>query len=221
MGSIPFILGVLRDSPQPQPHTAQAHHPLAGISTRDALRMAPFWIIGAAYLLAQFGSVAVQMHAIPFLTDRGLSRELASNVWGLLAFAGITGKMGMGYAADRVSAKAVLLLSILLQVAALAIALTWPGLTAAWLFALLFGLGMGGQFAVRPLLVGEYFGLRAFGTISGAVWLFTLPSLAAGQPVAGFLYDVTGSYRLAYTLFIGAFLLAAAVLLPLRRPAGE
>jgi cyanate permease len=215
VGSIPFILGVLRDSPQGQAQDAVGKHTAPGITMEEALRMAPFWIIGTSYLLAQFGSVAVQMHAIPFLMDRGLSRELASNIWGFLALAGIAGKIGLGYAADRYSAKPVLFASMLLQVMALITALAWSGLAAAWLFALLFGLGMGGQFASRPLLVGDYFGLRAFGTISGAVWLFTLPSLAAGQPVAGFLYDLTGSYGLAYTLFIGAFLLGMGVLLPL------
>jgi len=223
VGSIPFILGVLRDSPQglEQSQDAGVEHTAEGITAEDALRMAPFWIIGASYLLAQFGSVAVQMHAIPFLMDRGLSRESASNIWGFLALAGIVGKIGLGYAADRFSAKAVLFASMLLQVVALVTALAWSDLAAAWLFALLFGLGMGGQFASRPLLVGEYFGLRAFGTISGAVWLFTLPSLAAGQPVAGFLYDLTSSYKLAYTLFIGAFLLGMGVLLPLGRPTNQ
>jgi len=215
VGSIPLILRVLRDSPegQEQSRDAVGEYAVPGITAGEALRMAPFWIIGTSYLLAQFGSVAVQMHTIPFLTDRGLSYELASNIWGFLALAGIMGKIGLGWAADRFSAKAVLFSSMLLQVVALVAALTWSSLAAAWLFALLFGLGMGGQFASRPLLVGDYFGPRAFGTISGAVWLFTLPSLAAGQPVAGFLYDLTGSYGLAYALFIGAFLLGMAVLL--------
>jgi len=219
LGPIPVIMGVLRDSPPDQrtSRTATSARALPGIGARTALHMAPFWIIGACYLLAQFGSVAVQMHAIPFLMDRGLSRELASNIWGFLALAGTVGKIGLGYAADRFSSKVVLIASLLLQVVALIMALTWPGLTTAWLFALLFGLGMGGQFASRPLLVGEYFGLRAFGTIAGAVWLFTLPGIAGGQPVAGYLYDFTGSYALAYSLFIVTFLLAASVLLFLRR----
>jgi hypothetical protein len=51
----------------------------------------------------------------------------------------------------------------------------------------------------------------------GAVWLFTLPGIAAGQPVAGFLYDVTGSYATAYTLFVATYLTSAAVLLFLRK----
>ncbi len=223
LGPIPFIIGVLRDSPpaQGQSQKGATTDSLPGIAAGAALHMAPFWIIGTCYLLAQFGSVAVQMHAIPFLMDRGLSRELASNIWGFLALAGTVGKVSLGYAADRFSSKVVLVASLLLQVVALVMALTWPGLTTAWFFALLFGLGMGGQFASRPLLVGEYFGLRAFGTIAGAVWLFTLPGIAGGQPVAGFLYDITGSYTLAYSLFIATFLLAALVLLLLRRATGR
>jgi len=223
LGSIPLILWVLRDSPhsEEQPHDVSGKRFAPGITARDALHMTPFWIIGTCYLLAQFGSVAVQMHAIPFLMDRGLSRELASSMWGFLALAGIVGKISLGYAADRFSAKAMLFTSMLLQVVALLTALTWSGLAAAWLFAFLFGLGMGGQFASRPLLVADYFGLRAFGTILGAVWLFILPGITAGQPVAGFLYDLTGSYALAYSLFVGAFLLSMVVLLLLDRSTGQ
>jgi MFS family permease len=216
--SLPVVLWVLRDSPPQPPDDGSVSPTTQGIAATDALHSLPFWLMGTVFMLAQFSSVAVQLHAIPFLTDRGLSRELASTVWSSLALAGIVGKTGLGYAADRFRSKTVLLMSLLLQASALAIALTWSGMAGAWLFALLFGLGMGGQFSSRPLMVGEYFGLRAFGTIAGSIWLFTLPGQAAGQPVAGFLFDLTGSYALPYTMFIGAYLLATAVLLLLRKP---
>jgi MFS family permease len=217
--SIPTVLWVLRDSPAELQADGSVRPASRGIAAADALRSAPFWLMGTVFLTAQFSSVAVQLHAVPFLTDRGLTRELASTVWGSLALAGVVGKTGLGWAADQFGSKRVLLFSLLLQASALTIALTWSGMTAAWCFALLFGLGMGGQFSSRPLMVGEYFGVRAFGTIAGAIWLFTLPGQAAGQPVAGYLYDLTGSYALPYGLFIGAYLLATAVLLLLRKPA--
>lgn len=215
--SAPCILAALHDESQGQGRSKHNSAP-SGISAKGALRMAPFWIIGTSYLLAQFGSVAVQMHTIPFLTDRGLSREIASSIWGFLALAGIMGKIGLGHAADHLTPKKVLLVSILLQVGGLMIALTWANLLAAWAFALLFGLGMGGLFSTRSLLVGEYFGIRSFGTILGMIELFTLPGTAVGQSAAGFLYDLTGSYQLSHILFIGTFLLSMAVLASLTDP---
>ncbi|MFO7917278.1 MAG: MFS transporter [Anaerolineae bacterium] len=215
--SVPCILGALRDRSQGQ-GTSRHRSALPGILARDAVRMTPFWIIGISYLLAQFGSVAVQMHAIPFLTDRGLSHEIASSIWGFLALSGIMGKIGLGYAADHIAPKKVLIVSILLQVGGLVTALTWPSLPAACVFALLFGLGMGGLFSTRPLLVGEYFGMRAFATILGMIELFTLPGTAIGQSVAGFLYDLTSSYELSHTIFIGTFFLSMAILASLSDP---
>lgn len=218
LASVPIVLWVLRDAPASGARPGVGGASAApGMTARAALLSAPFWIVGVASLLAQFGSVAAQFHAIPFLMDRGLSRELASSIWGSLAFAGIVGKVGLGYAADHSSGRTVFFASIALHATAMAVALLIPGTAAAWLFALLLGLGMGGYMASRPVLVQEYFGLRAFGTITGAIYLFALPGMAGGQPLAGYLYDLTGSYTLAYSVFIGAFALGMAVLLFLGR----
>ncbi len=219
-GCLPFILLVLRDRPADQAEAGMAvrpGRPAPGVVAGVALGMAAFWLIGGSALLAQFSSVAVQMQAIPFLMDRGLTRQLASSIWGALALAGTVGKVSLGWAADRFSPRAITLISILSLAVALAVALIWTGIAGAWLFALLFGLGLGGLITARPLLVEEHFGQRAFGTISGLVTLLTLPGIAASSILAGFLYDRTGSYTLCYSLFVGALLLAAAILLPLRK----
>ena len=196
----------------------RAGHAAVAAATRAAFASPALWILGGALLLMQFGSTAMQMHAIPFLMDQGLSRAVASQIWGLLALAGIAGKIGLGSAADRFSPRRMLLLSFSLQVAALGVALAWRGLAAGAVFAVLAGLGVGGQMAIRPPMVERYFGLVAFGTVSGAVSLFMLPGVAAGQTLAGYLYDLTGSYSQAYTLFAAMLLLAMAVLLLLREP---
>jgi predicted MFS family arabinose efflux permease len=218
--ALPFILRVLRDPPLAAPIPRGTAPAGAGrdLTTRQALATATFWVMGLACLLGQSGSSAVQMHAIPFLMDRGLTRATASNIWGTLALAAIAGRIGLGWLADRYEARVTMFIAVCLQAGSVVIALAFPGVMAAWAFALLFGLGMGAQNGSRPLLPAEYFGTRAYGTIWGLVTLFTLPGSAGGQPLAGFLYDLTGNYRTPYLVFVATWMVGLLALVLLGRP---
>lgn len=223
IGSVPIVLWLIREAPpEPTPTpAASSTKAVPSYSAREALRTANFWGMSLAFALGMLASVAIQMHAIPFLMDRGLSRAAASSIWGFLALWGIIGKVTLGWAADRFSARVVYSLSLLAQALSVIIAFSSPRPEAAWAFALLFGLGMGGQLCTRATIVAEYYGVRAYGTIWGLVTFFTLPGMVGGGPLAGFLYDVTGNYRTPYSLFVAAFVLGAAALFFLRRPRKE
>ncbi len=205
------------------PRPAARPRRVPGISMAQALRAAPFWWISVAFLLSQFAAYGVQAHAVPYLIDRGLSPLLAAQLWAGLALAGVVGKITVGSAADHVSPAWLTLLSFGLQGAAVVAALVWPGMGGALALVVLSGLGMGGQMVIKPLLIERGFGSAAFGAISGASVLATLPGVAVGQLLAGYLYDATGSYSQSYIVFIVAFLVSMVALLPvmgLRREKG-
>jgi len=69
-----------------------------------------------------------------------------------------------------------------------------------------------------PLLIGEYFGLRAFGKILGVITISATLGAATGPVLTGRIFDVTGSYDLAFTLHIVAFSAAGVAVYFLRRP---
>lgn len=191
-----------------------------GIKSSLAFRSPAFWILSVALLLQAFGSNAAQLQAIPMLTDRGLSTQTASNMWGSLAMTGIIGKLALGVAGERFPGKPLLVISIALQSTALGALLVFPGAFGGWLFSLVFGLGLGGQMVARPLMFQDTFGLVEFATISGLIVLLTVPGTTLGQPLAGYLFDATRSYTLAYALFCGA-LVVGTLMVSLVRPAAR
>jgi cyanate permease len=85
-------------------------------------------------------------------------------------------------------------------------------------FAIFFGMGLGGGAVLVPLLIGECFGLRAFGTVLGLVMISATLGAASGPVVTGRIFDVTGSYTLAFMLHIVSFAMAAVVFYCVRRP---
>jgi MFS family permease len=75
-----------------------------------------------------------------------------------------------------------------------------------YLFALMYGLGLGASVVALPLVVAQCFGLLRYGRILGAILGGLGIGAVLGPPVAGKTYDVTGSYETAYLLLLFAFI---------------
>ena len=86
----------------------------------------------------------------------------------------------------------------------------------AWIGLPVFGIGMGAHGALFPLLVRESFGLRHIGSILGILTLATVVPFSLGPVIAGFSFDVVGSYTPAFTFFAVLFLISAAGLKQMR-----
>jgi MFS family permease len=70
-----------------------------------------------------------------------------------------------------------------------------PGATwTVYLYSLLAGFGLGLTYICVPTIVGNYWGYTAFASISGIVWPFAWSFMAIAAPLAGFFYDLQGSY---------------------------
>ncbi|UCH19793.1 MAG: hypothetical protein JSU83_14605, partial [Deltaproteobacteria bacterium] len=81
-----------------------------------------------------------------------------------------------------------------------------------------FGLTMGSIIMSQSLIIGECFGLVSFATVSGVAGLFTLSGAAFGPTIAGFIYDATHSYQMAFTIFAVLSIIAMFVILFARPP---
>jgi len=86
------------------------------------------------------------------------------------------------------------------------------------LFVVTYGLALGGIAVLFPLLLGEHFGLLAFGKILGLITIAATLGGAAGPVLTGHIYDVIGTYRLAFALHVGAHVAAAPGIRFLARP---
>ncbi|MFQ5925665.1 MAG: MFS transporter [Dehalococcoidia bacterium] len=180
---------------------------------KGALRTKAFWLIAGAMSLVFIGASSVITHVIPFLQDMGIPPQTAATILGLTAGVSILGRVAAGYIADRMPVKYVALFFFLLQIVGLLLLLGASSMALVWFFVVAFGLAIGGMFALEPLLIGEYFGLSSFGAIYGGLWVFLSIGFAGGPPLAGYIFDVTGSYDPAFILFIATTLVAMALLL--------
>lgn len=230
--ALPLTLWVIRQhpsdlglAPDGDPEPDEGHRrpgpavgALAGLDLAAAVRTPAFWSITAALSLVFATQSAMLLHVIPYLEGEGMERARAAAALGAISGIGIAGKIGAGYAADRLSPRIVVGAVFLLQACALAILLLVSAPPGLALFTVLFGVSMGSVVALQPLILADYFGLRAFASIMGLVTMFGMVISALGPAAAGFVYDATGSYMAAFTGFLAVDIVAAALVLTSRRP---
>lgn len=187
-------------------------------TVRAAVRTSAFWLSAATVALLFMGGSSIMAHTIPRLIDRGVSAEEAALVLSFVAGMGILGKIISGYLADRFQVRFVIMLISFLMALGIYILLNSGSGALLWVFALVFGMSFGGVIAIQSILVAYCFGLASLGSILGAVVLVSDVGFAIGPLLAGYVFDVTGSYDTAFRLFIATCILAGLLVFFVRPP---
>jgi MFS family permease len=187
----------------------------AGLSLRGAFSTRVFWLLCLINLMVGFGLQMILVHIVPYIQEGPkLSPTVAAAGLSIIGGASIAGKLVMGAASDRIGRKRALAISVCLEGIAI---LGFMSSSVSWmlyLFAVIYGFGYGGHVPQLAALVGEIFGLRYVGTSLGMTTLFWGIGGALGSFLAGYIFDINGSYNYAFMLGAGAMFLAT-VLTPL------
>ena len=191
--------------------------PERGIPFREALKTRQFWCICLISLLVVSCTYTILMHIVPHVIDVGIPPSKAATVLATLGGVSMAGRLVMGATADRVGTRMALMISISLILTGMCY-LPWA--SALWMFyvfAVFQGLGHGGFYALISPTVAEFFGTRSHGVLFGTVIFSTTIGGALGPFLAGYLFDVTNTYRVVFLTLAGtslAALLLTATLTP-------
>jgi MFS family permease len=139
-----------------------------------------------------------QVHLVAYCGDLGHGTAHGAHMLALLLGAGVVSRLFFGWVSDRTGGLPTLLLGSGLQALALALFLPFQGLAALYAVSILFGLVQGGIVPSYAMIVREYFPPREAGARVGAVVMATVFGMALGGWLSGLIFDLTGSYRLAF-----------------------
>ncbi|MBM2826849.1 MAG: hypothetical protein HW403_913 [Dehalococcoidia bacterium] len=184
----------------------------------EAARTPAFWLIPIAVGLSEVKSAAIVVHIVSYLTGIGISRNLAALTLSAFTISSLLGRVGLGYLGDMLDKRKALAFSFLLQLVGL---LILSYVNSPWMlipFVLTYGPGYGGPIPLWRALQGDYFGRKSFGSIQG--WMQSLrTAFQVGGPFfAGWVFDVTGSYRPAFLFFAVTVIIAIPVILFVKPP---
>lgn len=181
---------------------------LQGFSAGESIRTRAFWFLSIGMALQQFAQTSVATQFFPHLEQEGFTSAQAAVGLMILAVFAIASKLIFGTISEWITARWSYAIVVALQIIGLAIVLI-PGSHAfIWGGLMVFGLGMGGVGALGPLAITEMFGLKNFGAIIGLTTpAMIIPSLI-GPVMAGYIFDSTGSYVLAFQITLGLLLIS-------------
>lgn len=192
----PEDLGLLPDGAAPRQDAAVDAQAVfsEGVSVGDALRDPAFRWLTLAFFLETFSAIAVGVHLIPYLTERGDGARFAAAAAGLIGAAQVGARVLATVFGNRLSQVALTALVFALQAVALVVLMGWQTRAGVLSAVLLLGAGRGVVTLMRPGLVAEFYGRTHFGAISGMLALFLTGARALAPVGAGVAYTLAGSY---------------------------
>ncbi|MBI4300031.1 MAG: MFS transporter [Chloroflexi bacterium] len=212
--------GVPDPGPVIRQTSGQAHQSGEEVSwtLKEALRTRAFWLLTMAVAQGMLVGGAINLHLVPYLSDRGLSDSTAVGIFSLYSIAGAGSSLFWGFAMERLSVRRSLIIIFVGSAVGTGILMLVDSPPLAVVFAILYGIAFGGHMVLISVVFAEYFGRRHVGAISGFAAPLERIANALGPVLAGFVYDVTKSYQIAFVIFLILYALSALWMILARRP---
>ncbi len=199
------------------PHAKKSAATAGFAEARGAFATIPFFLltIGSMFSIADVSGA--QQNLKLFLSlDLHFAQSQAARILSLVLAFSIAGRLLMGWLADRFPKKYVMVLIYMLVAAAIPMLFAGRSPAAIYIFAAAFGIGLGGDYMIVPLMTAEIFGVQLLGRLLGVILTAGSVAEAVSPWLVGRLRDTTGSYSAGFLALIGMGLLgaAAAAMLP-------
>ncbi len=194
---------------------------VSGWTLRRAIRTPHFWLLFLVYVFTGLGSFLVALHQLAFAVTIGFDKLYAAEVLGLGAFLSLPGVIITGTLSDYVGRElsAVVTYGTSIFGVICAMLITSPDQhLLLWLHSCFFGLTWGARGPAITAKTADLFPGPQLGTILGVITIGTGIGSAAGSWLAGWSFDVTGSYQVAFALSILFYTCGGVAFWALRRP---
>ena len=180
-----------------------------------AVRTMRCWLLAAVKLLGGIATQMIFVHQVVYLVEGGYDRMLAASLVGLIGLLSVAAKVLWGWSADTIGREMTYTLGCAAMVLAIALlALTrvvpFPGMV--YLYAVIFAMGYGVSAPLWPVVTSDLFAGRHFGSIYGLIALFSGFGSALGAWLGGYVYDLTGSYMIAFGVAVAGSSASAGAL---------
>lgn len=171
---------------------------------KSAVRTRRFWSLVGAFFFISFAYQGTLLHSVSAMVDGGLTRQIATMLFGILGIIGSGGKILFGQLSDMYGRERMNTMGGLTAAIGIIclIGSGSGGLALAVLFVILFGIGYGSAAPMLPSVSADIFSGRAFGIIFAMIGIGGGLGGSCGPFVAGLIHDLTDSYTLSLSISI-------------------
>ena len=214
--AILLVAAMLMRNPA-RPAGAAKDTPLTGMTYAEARGGPLFWRLCAIQALFFPILTTIPLHIVVHGQDMGMTQAIAALLLSFSAGGSIIGRLTVGTMSDRIGGRNAYILCFVPMIVALVLILFIDVPMLLFGAVTLYGFAHGGLFTVVSPTVAEYFGMRAHGAIFGVILFCGTVGGAIGPIVAGWVFDQTGGYTIAFLALVAFAVTGLALVLSLPR----
>ena len=156
------------------------------------------YLLGLAGICCCVAMSMPQVHIVSYCAELGFGMSVGGQILSLMLAGGVISRLVFGFLADKLGGMRTLIIGSVLQGLALFFYLPFDGLISLYVVSLLFGLSQGGIVPSYAIVVRESMPSEEAGSKIGFIIMATIVGMAFGGWLSGWIFDVTGSYQLAF-----------------------
>ena len=189
----------------------------ADFTLSEAIRTRAFWLILAASTLRISAETGLAIHIIPIMVWQGAEEEFAAGLVSAYFLMSIPFRLGLGLAGQRLSFQPLIVSGLVAAVIGCVLLMQTESVRSLYPFIVLLAI-YEGAVVLQWVAIGNYFGRRSYGAITGIMRAFDTIGTFFAPWYAGWMFDRTGSYSPALATFAVALGIAAVLYSITRRP---
>jgi MFS family permease len=184
----------------------------------EAVRSSAFWKMSLAFGLAAFANGTINLFRVPHLVSQGIDPQIVAYSLSFEAVIVLAIIMPIGYAAGHFQLRYLLIGSQLVRVIVFLLMFVTTEAWQAFLVNGLFGVAATSQMIIMSIIYPDYFGKANIGSIRGLALPVTTALSFAGAPFAGIIYDIRGTYELAWIVAMSFAIISSVLFLLTPKP---
>lgn len=173
------------------------------LTLKEAIPTRQFWLVFGMLFCFGFCYFAVAVHIVPYATDLQIPAASAAGILAVIGGSSIVARVASGSVGDRIGNKNAFAIGFALMALALFGLVRARETWQLYTFGVLLGIANGDCGTQESPLVASLFGLASHGLIFGTVGISFTIGAALGPFVSGYVFDVTGSYEIAFLTAAG------------------
>ena len=162
---------------------------------QQAQRTGAFWNLIGIHFWGCAGHAIIMAFLVAIAEEEGLSKGAAAGLFIALSVVSTITRFGVPIAADRLGSKGAMTFCFIMQSAPIIILFFAHDTWMFYLFAVLFGIGFGGEMSAFPIINRQYYGSAPIGTTYGWQLMGAGIGMATGVAMGGLLHDLTGGFN--------------------------
>jgi MFS family permease len=199
-------LGASPDEPVQRLHEGPVAQIRARVFLRQAQRTGAFWNLIGIHFWGCVGHNSLLLFLPTIAMAHGLAPALAAGVYAALNASSLLTRFAVPVVADRIGSKKVMACCFSMQTFPILLLFFAQDAWTFFLFAILFGIGVGGEVPIFPVINRQYYGHAPMGSLYGWQNIGNGVGMALGPVLGGLIWTQTGDYTGVLVLSFGASL---------------